>query len=556
MAVWGRADAAAAAARDSSPPQRPARFQRPARSEVACCFAAAWLHYMWLCVFFSVLTLVVVFPTRTDDDTPSDSPGDATRRALEPDVLAALASNNWDGVREAFEGLQANCALMIGDASGVRFEAENGWISLDTKYSIASQSKVVAALTIYRLARRSGGALAPTSPVRDFVPEWPAENGATLEHLLGFTTGFTHDEKVTGFGTAETCARRPEDEQPSWEACVREIAALPLAFAPGESFVYGPWHLVVAAAMAHRALDRPLTRAAWARSVEEEVFAPAGISGRPDYCGVTADFPAGFPWFGAWYTGGVENRFPDFSAGLCMSGRDLRRFQHELLFNEPDLANFTRDRTRAATAFRLADWDEDDLSFSRGTWHYAQGAWLACDAAADARSTGLVRADELCGDAPSPRVVHSFGIWGCYAWIDLTNGYYGVFMHSWAVDLRNMFWIGLSLSVTCACAFGALCARVCAARCCAGCVGAPNGDPLEAGPIVAPLVSESPSGGAAPTQAPTGLSASVVTVVVPPGVEPGALIDVPLPDGRRLRVGVPEGAAPGSQFQVAGVTTL
>ena len=46
------------------------------------------------------LTLVVVFPTPADDDTPSDNPGDATRRALEPKVLAALASNNWDGVRE------------------------------------------------------------------------------------------------------------------------------------------------------------------------------------------------------------------------------------------------------------------------------------------------------------------------------------------------------------------------------------------------------------------------------------------------------------------------
>ena len=347
--------------------------RRPARSEVACCCCAACLHYAWLCAFFAVLTVAVVFPTPADDAVPSDNPGDATRRALEPKVLAALASDDWDGVRAAFAGAQANAALMIGDASGLRFEAQNGWLSLDAPHSIASQSKVVAALTIYRLARRSGGALAPSTRVRALVPEWPPENDATLEHLLGFTTGFTHDDSVTGLFDAPTCARRPADDAraPSWAGCVAEIAAMPLAFAPGESFVcvcarpragggsrrlaspsgtklrppksppspplstrYGPWHLVVAAAMAHRALGRPLTAAAWERSVEEEVYRPAGIAGKPDYCGATADFPAGFPGFGAWYAGGPANRFPDFSAGLCMSARDLRRFQHELLFNE------------------------------------------------------------------------------------------------------------------------------------------------------------------------------------------------------------------------------
>ena len=46
----------------------------------------------------------------------------------------------------------------------------------------------------------------------------------------------------------------------------------------------------------------------------------------------------------------------------------------------------------------------------------------------------------------------------------------------------------------------------------------------------------------------TAAPAPLVTVVV---LEPGAVIDVRLADGRRLRVGVPEGAAPGSQFQVA-----
>ena len=80
-----------------------------------------------------------------------------------------------------------------------------------------------------------------------------------MSHLLSFTTGFsamTYDKR-----SDVGCARPPN--QPNWNDCVREIAAKPRTHAPGRSFLYGPWHLVVAGAVALRAAGRPLRRDAW-----------------------------------------------------------------------------------------------------------------------------------------------------------------------------------------------------------------------------------------------------------------------------------------------------
>jgi len=278
------------------------------------------------------------------------------------------------------------------------------------------------------------------------------------EHLLAFTTGFSQDIEPG-------CARVNDEEQPSWQACVDEISQLPLVFDPGESFLYGPWHFVVAAAITHRALGRDLTKKAWIASVREEVFAPAGIQGPPVFCGLNSDAPGGYPIIGSWYLGSFEGEhYPDFSGGLCMSGHDLCRFQQHLLFDEPILEDFTRDRTANVKTFKL--FERTKFENAAGFWHYAQGAWITCDAAAESSTNGIEAANELCGKSPTPRVLHSVGFWGAYAWIDLTNNYYGVFVHSWAVDLANMFWIALSLSLFCAVAFGFVSAFCCIRRCC------------------------------------------------------------------------------------------
>lgn len=43
---------------------------------------------------------------------------------------------------------------------------------------------------------------------------------------------------------------------------------------------------------------------------------------------------------------------------------------------------------------------------------------------------------------------------GFYGWVDLERDYWGVFVHSWAVDTINMFWICLCANVVFSLAVG------------------------------------------------------------------------------------------------------
>lgn len=43
---------------------------------------------------------------------------------------------------------------------------------------------------------------------------------------------------------------------------------------------------------------------------------------------------------------------------------------------------------------------------------------------------------------------------GFYGWVDLERDYWGVFVHSWAVDTINMFWICLCVNVVFSLAVG------------------------------------------------------------------------------------------------------
>lgn len=428
---------------DVGPSAPKGQRQRPSACSLAggaCCGCGCCA---FLGVFFLVLGGLVTFHGAGD----GFSPGDGVRRRLQPLVVEALRSGEWGAVEEAFS--DRNAAIIIGDARGTRWEKENGWMTADGEYAIASQSKIITALTIYRLMARSGGLLRPDSRVADFVESWPRDpalpaSRATLAHLLAFTTGFSKPliERVS-------CARAPGDKQPSWSSCVDEIAKSPIRNKPGETFVYGPWHMVVAAAVAHRALGRELTRDAWIASVREELLVPAGVTAPVRYDGVVSDFPAFFPGFGSWYAGDLSFGIPDFAGGMRMSGREWQKILHAVQFggllDEGTLDTFTQNHTGFIAV-------ADRWGVGRGTWRYAQGCWRTCDAAAEAEAAkgarlGKEELERLCGSSPEPRVVHSVGAWGHYAWMDLTNGYYGVFIHSSAVDMVRMFWISILVSL-------------------------------------------------------------------------------------------------------------
>ena len=441
------------------------------RKRFACSCCCGLGCYFALVPFFWIVSFFVIF----GGDFTAAGPGDLIRRELQDDIVSALQSGSWSKVQSGFESIDAaaNSALLIGDARGDQWELARGWINLDDEYAIASESKMIASLTVYRVMQHSNLTL-DSSPA-EFFESWEGSEDLTLEHLLAFTSGFTgSDDGSCAFnGGGET----------GWAKCVDELAALDRGV-PGAAFNYGSWHLVVACAMAQRALDRPLSSAAWERTVKEELGLEA-----VNYDGIASDIPESMPFFGQWYWD-TREAFPGFAHGMRMSGRQyakvLKSLQFEGLLDGTNfggstetyslygLAAFVLDRTAEV------EWQGDlggNAGLDIGTWHYAQGAWLACDAASEAAnsegklgSSDGVAASELCGAVPTPHVVHSFGLWGAYFWMDLTNDYYGIFVHSSAIDMRNMYWIGVTLSVFVSLLVVGLWYRVVIPKCaCCGC---------------------------------------------------------------------------------------
>eukprot|EP00942_MAST-04A_sp_MAST-4A-sp1_P004240 g4240.t1 len=248
-------------------------------------------------------------------------PGDSVRRDIQQDIINSLRSNDFSAVETSFK--YPNAGLIIGDKSGIRFETTNGWIGLDTNYgAIASQTKIVTTTVIMRIAARKDNTLSLDSNPRDFFPDiWPDDgHNLTLAHLMSFTTGFTKDMSfTTGFKNAG-CARESAPDQPEWKACIEQIANISRPFEPGTSYLYGPWHLVVAAGMAQAAVGRPLTSSGWAETMRVEFYEPAGISKEGD------DYP-GIPPVG-------KGTFPDFGAGFAMNARSTSKFMHAFVIRE------------------------------------------------------------------------------------------------------------------------------------------------------------------------------------------------------------------------------
>ena len=299
---------------DGAAPAAAAPRRRVAAERAAtCCGCACVVHTMlafplWLVAWFAVTN------GRDGYDSATWTPGDHFRREYQETIVDALRSGSWDAVDRGLRRSENHAALIVGDRGGERHAARVGWIRPGRRLSIASGSKWIAALAVHRVA--ASGALSLEDKVSDYVPEWgDGAEPAKVSHLLSFTTGFsamTYDKR-----SDVGCARPPN--QPNWNDCVREIAAKPRTHAPGRSFLYGPWHLVVAGAVALRAAGRPLRRDAWIRTVREEVFEPSGIKAEPDYAGLYADAP----WIMPWWGGASLRRF--YFSRRTFSSRFLRR---------------------------------------------------------------------------------------------------------------------------------------------------------------------------------------------------------------------------------------
>jgi len=397
----------------------------------ACCCGISCLCLSIIGVGLSFGINIMILLSR---DYVEMLPGDSVRRSLQTQIVEAMRSGDFAKVEEAYE--RPDSALLLGDASGVRWKQENGF-SLDEAVPVASQSKIIAALAIYGLMSQDDGAtLDLDSKPSDFFTSWPKPSApggnVTLAHLLAFTTGFQFTEEQ-GCARTDASMDHPADH---WPTCIAEIGRMKFDFAPGTSFLYGPWHLYVAAGMAMKAFEKPLTAEAWLEVVQSKVFTPSGITEKVRY------EPFSFNPFEK-----VGRQVPNFAGGMVMSAQQLGKIMRTLQFGnllpDPWKERFL-SAEYGANITRSNSWEQ---ALQMGQWRYAQGHWIACDAAAEQNLDvqNISAAKQLCSNL-SPEIHHSVGAFGAYAWMDVTNNVFGVYIQNWLVTAKANNALGITLS--------------------------------------------------------------------------------------------------------------
>jgi CubicO group peptidase (beta-lactamase class C family) len=164
-----------------------------------------------------------------DDDEPS--------APAVPDAFAEVD----DAASAAYAEHGVPMGLTVYAADGTKlFERMYGDFSPDRRVAIASASKLVSGVTLFRLIDE--GYLSLDSTTGEVLGWTGAKGEITLRHLLSFTSGLEPEDACT-YRADITLA-----------ACVDEIATHDLLAPPGTRFDYGSTHLHVAARMAEVAV--------------------------------------------------------------------------------------------------------------------------------------------------------------------------------------------------------------------------------------------------------------------------------------------------------------
>lgn len=285
--------------------------------------------------------------------------------------------------RAAFnaQGL-SGMGVAIYDAQGTkRFERFYGNFSGDQRVAIASSSKMVAGLVIFRLIDQGYLSLDSTTGA---VLGWSGPQGAiTLRQLLSFTSGMEREAPCTlqsGITLAD---------------CVQTIAQQPLVAAPGTRFDYGSTHLHVAARMAE-----VVTGQTWTNLFASQLKTPLGLNA-PDL---------------GWYTfprqavgtsnpliaGGIRATMNEYARMLGLV-YDRGSYQGNSLIGA---ALFT---TQASEPYPNAVIGNSPFTSVALNFHYGLTAWLECTPPA-----------VNCGVLSSP------GAFGFTPWVDRDGGYYAI----------------------------------------------------------------------------------------------------------------------------------
>ncbi len=275
-----------------------------------------------------------------------------------------------------------DAVVLVGDRDGRRFTWQRGHAP-DTVLQLASASKWLTAATILSLV--DDGVLSLDDHPQDHLA-WATDDASdprsaiTLGHLLSFTAGF--DVRPL----QRSCAG---DGSTTLAACAQSFFEDDHVFAPGTTYVYGPAHMHVAAAMAEAATGRT-----WPQLFRDTLADPLGMSSGAGFKNPSEA--------NARPSGGAEASAEDYERFLlAMLRGDLLAEHLEVMHRDWTPLEAVRIEYSPATEWGLE-------------WHYGLGNWLECPEE---------RWSTACDDQ---HVVSSPGAFGFDPWIDRERGVYGI----------------------------------------------------------------------------------------------------------------------------------
>ena len=193
---------------------------------------------------FVLLAVASVLSACGDGGDGGDNPFDAVDSA----ARAAFESEGIPGM-----------GLAIYNRDGVKvFEQMYGHFSPDLRVPIASASKLVSGVTLFRLM--DAGYLTLDSTTGQVLGWTGDQGGITLRQLLSFTSGLAPENHCT------------YDPTVTLDQCVTMISQTALIAAPGTEFDYGSVHLEVAGRMAE-----VVTGKSWNDLFAQQIRDPLGL---------------------------------------------------------------------------------------------------------------------------------------------------------------------------------------------------------------------------------------------------------------------------------------
>lgn len=275
-----------------------------------------------------------------------------------------------------------NIALLIGNASGVMHVFERGQMTSGRNITIASASKLPAALTVWRLIE--SGRLSQDDRPQSYLDFWSsnpsdARSAVTLDTLLGFTSGFSGGEVDAGCIGSITI---------SLAACVQEVHDGGLQAPPDTSYDYGPAHLQIAAAMVQAREGRGFEAV-----MRDVLLTPLGLT-------LETRYPL---------LGGENTRI---AGSMRSTPAEYGRILQALLAGTivQDRAAYLADRIGS----RTITYRPPATFINNIDWHYGAGFWRVCNKPVY---------DAECDANP---VISSPGAFGFTPWVDFGNGYWAI----------------------------------------------------------------------------------------------------------------------------------